>query len=85
MAKKDRKPRATAPADESKSAKFSRLASQRVNRALKTIASIGNLAGSSYERTPEQVERIKELLGGAVKAAVARLEGQKANTQAIVI
>lgn len=85
MAVKMKKPRTAPPKDETKAQKFSRLATKRVGDALKKINAIGNLAGASYEKTPEQVERIKELLTGAVKATVARLEGQKANTQAIVI
>ena len=43
---------------ESKHDKFKRLASQRVTNAIKKIELIGNLTGSGYESTPEEVEKI---------------------------
>ena len=43
---------------ESKHDKFKRLASQRVTNAMKKIELIGQLASSSYESTPEEVEKI---------------------------
>ncbi len=45
-------------ATETKHDKFKRLALQRVNSALKKIELIGNLAGSGYESSPEEVEKI---------------------------
>jgi len=44
--------------EESKHDKFKRLATPRVTNALKKIELIGNLASSSYEYTPEEVEKI---------------------------
>ena len=43
---------------ESKHDKFKRLASQRVTNAIKKMELIGNLTGSGYESTPEEVEKI---------------------------
>ena len=43
---------------ESKHDKFKRLASQRVTNAIKKIELISHLASSSYESTPEEVEKI---------------------------
>ena len=43
---------------ETKHDKFKRLANQRVAAALKKIELIGNLATSSYERTPEELDKI---------------------------
>jgi len=47
-----------AAAGETKNEKFKRLAAVRVNNALKKISLIGNLAGSSYEYSAEEVEKI---------------------------
>ncbi|MFA6078792.1 MAG: hypothetical protein WC779_03495 [Candidatus Omnitrophota bacterium] len=49
---------ADANAVETKHDKFKRLANPRVANALKKIELIGNLAGSGYEYTPEEVEKI---------------------------
>jgi hypothetical protein len=56
---------------ESKAAKFSRLASARVRRAVKAISLVGALASAQYERTPAQVDKIESYLNAAVRAAVA--------------
>ncbi len=57
--------------EESKEAKFKRLAEHRVNNALAKIALIGNLSStSSYEYNVDQVEKI---LGG-LRAAVEEVE-----------
>jgi hypothetical protein len=63
-------------AEESKQAKFVRLAEARVNRALKDIALIGNLSAGQYESTPEQVAAIM----GALRSAVESTESKYAGT-----
>ena len=79
MAKSQTKPKQTrAPrlpidrSNETKAQKFSRLASKRVTKALKAIKNVGNLAGSGYDKTPDQVKRINALLTETVAATVAR-------------
>ena len=57
---------------ETKDAKFSRLATKRVNAALGKIKLIGNLAGPGYSYTPEQVEKIAGVLNEAVKFTMNR-------------
>ena len=47
---------------ETKAAKFSRLASARVKRAVKAINLVGALASAQYEKTPAQVDKIEKLL-----------------------
>jgi len=47
---------------ENKHDKFKRLATQRVTNAIKKIELMGNLAGSGYESTPEEVEKIFKAL-----------------------
>jgi hypothetical protein len=61
---------------ETKAAKFSRLASARVKRAVKAINLVGALASAQYEKTPAQVDKIETYLNAAVRAAVARLRGE---------
>ena len=56
---------------ETKAAKFSRLASARVKRAVKAINLVGSLGSAQYEKTPAQVNK-----NAAVRAAVARLRGE---------
>lgn len=57
---------------ETKAEKFKRMATGRVQRALKTISLIGNLSGNDYEYTPDQVEKII----GALRDAVAGVEAR---------
>jgi hypothetical protein len=61
---------------ETKAAKFSRLASTRVKRAVKAINLVGALASAQYEKTPAQVDKIENYLNAAVRSAVARLRGE---------
>ena len=42
--------------NETKEARFVRIAEPRVNRACKAVSLLGNLAGSGYEYTQEQVD-----------------------------
>ena len=72
MSKSPRKPRTPAPAGETKSAKFSRLASARVAKAVKTLKAIGNLSGSGYEYTEDQVAAIDGFITDAWKRSKAR-------------
>lgn len=64
-------------AGESKADKFKRLASKRVVNAISKIELITNLAGSSYEYTPEQVEKILGALQGSVDKVKAAFSKQK--------
>ena len=47
---------------ESKHDKFKRLASLRVTNAIKKVELLGNLTGSGYESTPEEVDKIFKAL-----------------------
>lgn len=66
--------RKEALANESKSDKFRRLAKKRVPAALAKIKNVGNLGGSGYEYTAEQVEKIETALNNAVAATVEKLQ-----------
>jgi len=62
---------------ESKSDKFKRLATKRVKNAISKVELIANLAGSSYEYTPEEVEKILTALQGSVDKVRAAFSKQK--------
>ncbi len=64
-------------AGESKSDKFKRLASKRVVNAISKIELIANLSASSYESTPEEVEKILSALQGSVDKVKAAFSKQK--------
>lgn len=76
----------TVPPDETKQARFSRLASQRVAKAVKQIKNIGNLSGSGYEYTEEQVKAISNFIKSAHDEAMSRFRDKgKAPEQEIHI
>ena len=64
-------------AGESKSDKFKRLATKRVKNAISKVELITNLAGSGYEYTPEEVEKILNALQGSVDKVKAAFSKQK--------
>ena len=66
MAKGSKKPKTSPPKDESKAARFIRVVTPRVNKAVKAIKVIGFCAGSTYEYTPKQVEQISQTLFAAM-------------------
>lgn len=62
---------------ESKSDKFKRLASKRVKNAIAKVELIANLSASSYEYTPEEVDKIIAGLQGSVDKVKAAFSKQK--------
>lgn len=77
MAKKGRRPSAPKPEgqpDETKEQKFKRLADKRVNTALKKIKLIGNLSGSGYSYTEEQITKINDALADCVESTMGRFD-----------
>ena len=69
-----RKPRTPAPEGETKSIRFSRLATARVTKICKQIRLLGNLSGSGYESTAEQVSKMETAIRDATKTAMARFD-----------
>lgn len=63
---------------ESKNDKFTRIALMRVPKALKSIGLLENLAGSGYEGTAEQKEKILTALKTAVNDLANKFAGTKA-------
>ncbi len=64
-------------AGESKADKFKRLATGRTNNILKGFKSLGQLSSSSYEYTPEQVEKIFAALQEALNDSKEKFEKTK--------
>ena len=58
-------------------ARFLRLATPRVKRALNALNLVGNLNGHGYDSTPEDREKIIGRLFDAVHETKRRLEGKK--------
>ena len=75
----------TIPENETAADRFKRLAEARVNKALKILGHIGNLASSQYESTPEQKTRIVEVLSDAVVAIEDRFNKNKATRKAFTL
>lgn len=78
MAAKKSAPRkkreSTVDPNETKRAKFVRLATARVNKAIKAIQQIGNLSGSAYEYGEEDLAKIKSGLAEASTQTLARFQ-----------
>lgn len=87
--KSARRPRPAADPDappETKAAKFSRLATARINTAVKKISLIANLSGPGYEYTPDQIDKLREVLQKTVDNTMARfVKMDKAASETIVI
>jgi hypothetical protein len=66
---------------ESKEDAFKRLASSRVNKALKMIALIGNLSSAQYSSTSEQHDAIERALLVQVAATMRKLRKVKTEVQ----
>lgn len=63
-----------APEGETKRGRFVRLATQRVNRALRLLELIGNLSASSYEYGPDDVEVIEVALREHLDKSIERFK-----------
>ncbi len=64
----------TGDKQESKADRFKRLSEPRVGNAVKKIEIIGNLAGSNYEFTSEQVGNILTTLRAAIGEVEAKFQ-----------
>ncbi len=82
---KSKSSKVTKTAPETKADKFKRLGEARVGKALKTISLIGNLSGSGYEYTAEQVSKITAALENAVTDTMARFNPRSESAKAPAI
>ena len=66
MSKTVPKKRKPIPEDEKKDARFIRVVTPRINKAVKAISNIGNCSGSNYSFTAEQVQKMTNVLIEAI-------------------
>jgi len=77
MAKRRTRNVRSIPKDESKSDRFVRVVTPRVNKAVKAIKQIGFCSASTYEYKPQQLEAIMMALADAQNEIVAKFAGKK--------
>ena len=76
MAEEGTKPEASKSA-ETKNEKFKRLATKRVENAIKKVELIGHLSASSYESSPEEVEKIIAAIQAALDGVKEKFSSRK--------
>ena len=64
------------PKDETKAARFVRVVTPRVVKAVKSIGVVGYCSGSTYEYTPRQVKQIVEVLLDAIEGVNSKFEAK---------
>lgn len=65
--------------------KFTRLAKQRLAKAVIAIRNVGKLGGANYTRTEEQIKSVKEYLTNETNAAIAALSATKKEKKGVEI
>lgn len=80
MTDRKKRERKTLPSNETKEARFVRVATPRVVKAIKQIKLLSNCAASSYAYEPEQVKKmvdaIEEALANTAAAFVGKAKGE---------
>lgn len=76
MAKKANRKRQEIPANETDAARFIRVVTPRVAKALKAIRQIGFCASKTYESTPKQIEQIFTVLSTEVESTCQKFTGK---------
>jgi hypothetical protein len=69
------------PGQENKHDRFKRIATKRVTNAIKKIELIGNLSGSGYEYTEEEVEKIFSAIQETVNGTKSKFSAKKIETK----
>lgn len=75
------KNKSSVPANETAEARFKRMATMRVNKALKAVALLGNLSGSRYKASPDQLSKIETAFREVLTETFGRMRGQKAGKE----
>jgi DNA-directed RNA polymerase subunit RPC12/RpoP len=60
---------------------FKRLATYRVNKILKDFELLENLSSSQYQKTDEQISKIKRVITEKMQKALSAIEGTKTVTK----
>jgi len=76
MAEKRKRRKVNIPKDETKAARFVRVVTPRIVKAVKSISVVGYCAGSTYEYTPKQTQQIMGVLIDAVDAVNSKFEAK---------
>ena len=63
--------------NETRAEKFLRIAPSRIDKVIHSLDILGNLAGSSYEYTPEQVEKMFAAIQTKMDSTKSRFEREK--------
>lgn len=73
--------KANIPQNENEAQRFVRLANQRVNSILTSLKSLGQLRGSNYKSTPEQVKKIEQALNEGLTRAIKAMQSGEATAE----
>ena len=76
MAKVQHKKASRVVEGETKQARFIRVVTPRVKKAVKAISVIGYCSGSTYESTPEQLSQIQGALVTAMNSMLSKFEAK---------
>jgi hypothetical protein len=76
MAERKYQEKKTPPSNETKEARFVRVATPRVVRVIKYIELLGNCASSAYGYTPEQVKKMTDAIEDALVGTVEKFAGK---------
>ena len=76
MAKNRKRRTQEIPENETNAARFIRVVTPRVNKAVKAIDVIGFCTGSAYEHTPAQVKQIHDVLAESLSRLGKKFIGQ---------
>lgn len=77
MAQKRKRRKQVIPKEETKSERFVRVVTPRVNKAVKAIKQIGFCSAASYEYTSKQIEQIMKALKAAQDEVLAKFAGKQ--------
>ena len=84
MAKKVVRKKKVIPENETKSARFRRVVTPRVNKAVKSISVLGFCSGSTYEYTEQQAKQIIETLLKAITALDGKFSQKASDADSFV-
>jgi hypothetical protein len=76
MSERKHREKKTPPSNETKEARFIRVATPRVVRAIKYIKLLGNCASSAYGYTPEQINKMTDAIGDALVGTAEKFTGK---------
>lgn len=79
------KSKSNVPSNETPEARFKRMATMRVNKALKAVSLLATLSGSRYRSSPDQIAKIEAAFRDVLTETFGRLRGQKDGKQTFTL